>query len=91
MPIPNAPAQPIEVSNQTATPPIFAALRYALTAVGAWLIGKGYISDDTLEMLTALVTVVAPTVYGVWLSYRNKQKLIATAEAAPNSVAKVTK
>lgn len=89
MAVPNAPAQPIVVSDQTATPPIFAALRYALTAVGAWLIGKGYITDQTLEMLTALVTVVAPTLYGIWLSYRNKQKLIATADAAPNSVAKV--
>lgn len=89
MAITNAPAAQIIVTDQTATPPIFAALRYALTAVGAWLIGKGYITDQTLEMLTALVTVVAPTLYGIWLSYRNKQKLIATADAAPNSVAKV--
>lgn len=89
MAVPNAPAEPILVSDQTTTPPVFAALRYALTAVGGWLIGKGYITDDTLEMLMALVTVVAPTVYGVWLSFRNKQKLITTADAAPNSVAKV--
>lgn len=80
--IPSVPISSRQVTNDTTTPSIGTALRYMLTAVGAFAVGKGWIKDDTLQALIALVTVAAPSVYGVWLSIQNKKKLIVAADEA---------
>ena len=83
------PQTPIIVSDGTATPTLGALLRYLLTAIGAFAIGRGWVTDETMQAITALATVVAPTAYGIYLSWKNKRKLIVAAEAAPNTVARV--
>lgn len=80
---------PIVVNDGTTTPTLGALLRYILTAVGAFAIGRGWVTDETMQAITALVTVVAPSAYGIYLSFKNKKKLLVAAEAAPNSIAKV--
>ncbi len=90
MTIRNAPPEPILVSDQTAAGAILTALRYLITALGGFFVSRGAISDDTLQMILGIVGAVAPNLIGVFLSIRNKRKLITAAEAAPNSVAKVT-
>lgn len=90
MTIRNAPADPILVSDSTAPAAILTAVRYVITAVGGYLVSRGAITADTLQMILGVVGAVAPNLIGVFLSIRNKRKLITAAEAAPNSVAKVT-
>lgn len=83
------PQTPIIVSDSTAAPTLGALIRYLLTAIGAFAIGRGWVTDETMQAITALATVVAPTAYGIYLSWKNRRKLIVTAEAAPNTVARV--
>jgi hypothetical protein len=78
---------PIIIDPSSTVGQIGALLRYVLTAAGSFALGKGWISNDALQFLTGLLTVVAPTAYGIWKTWHSKQKLVAVADAAPNSVA----
>lgn len=89
MTIPNAPTPPLIVTDQTYATAIWTALRYTLTAVGGFFVHRGALGADTLEMLLGVSGVVVPNLIGVLLSIRNKKRLILTAEAAHDSVAKV--
>jgi hypothetical protein len=72
--------------DPNSVPGQFAALgRYVLTAVGAFALGRAWISNDALQLLT----VAAPTIYGVWKTWHSKEKLVEVASAAPDSVAGV--
>lgn len=80
---------PIIVSDNTLEGQIATLLRYLVAAAGAFALGKGWIDDATLQALTGLVTIAVPMAYGIWVQYKNKQKLIATAQFAPDDVAQV--
>lgn len=82
-------ALPIVVPESSVIAQIGALLRYLLTAIGGFAIGKGWIASDLLELLTGLLTVAAPTAYGIWLTWRNRRALVAAAEVAPDAVALV--
>lgn len=79
----------IIVPNSTAAPTLGATLRYITTAVGAFAIGRGWVTDETMQAVTALVTVVGPSLFGIYAAFKSRKKLIVAADAAPNSVAKV--
>lgn len=79
----------IVVTDGAATTTVMTAARYILAAIASFAIGKGWISGDVAQTLTAAVLVIAPTVYGVFKAFTNKQKLLTTAAAAPDRVAKV--
>lgn len=85
----NDTAPPITVTDNTLEGQIATFARYLLTSVGGFALGKGWIDNDVLQLLTGLATVAAPTAYGIYKTYTSKQRLIAVAEAAPNSVATV--
>jgi hypothetical protein len=80
---------PLQVTDNTLEGQIATFARYLLTSVGGFALGKGWIDSEVLQLLTGLVTVAAPTAYGIYKTYTSKQRLITVAEAAPNSVAKV--
>lgn len=80
---------PIIVTDNTLEGQIGTLARYLVAAAGSFAIGKGWIDDATLQALTALVTIAAPMAYGIWKTYTAKQKLIATAQFAPNDIAQV--
>ena len=80
---------PIIVSDNTLEGQIGTLARYLVAAAGAFALGKGWIDDATLQALTALATVAAPMAWGIWKTYTAKQKLIATAQFAPDDVAQV--
>lgn len=80
---------PIIVSDNTLEGQIGTLARYLVAAAGAFALGKGWIDDATLQALTALVTVAAPMAWGIYRTYTAKQKLIATAQFAPDDVAQV--
>lgn len=80
---------PIIVTDNTLEGQASTLLRYLLASGGAFALGKGWIDDATLQFLTALVTVALPMGWGIWRTYTAKQKLIQTAQFAPDSVAQV--
>lgn len=80
---------PIIVTDNSLEGQIGTLARYLVAAGGAFALGKGWIDDATLQALTALVTVAAPMAWGIWKTYTAKQKLIQTAQFAPDSVAQV--
>jgi hypothetical protein len=82
-------AEPMIVNPSSKAAQAGAAARYILTAAGAFAIGKGWITDQTLQAITTLVTIIAPAAYGIYKTYANKQLLVTAATAAPNSVARV--
>lgn len=81
---------PIEVTDNTLEGQIATFARYLLTAVGSFALGKGWIDNEALQVITGIVTVAAPMAYGIYKTWTNKTRLIITAEAAPNDVAVVT-
>lgn len=80
---------PIEISPNQLPGQAGTLLRYILTTVGGYALGKGWIDDQLLQVLTALITVIAPLAYGMYKTWIHKSQLVVTAEAAPNSVAVV--
>lgn len=80
---------PITVSDSTASGQFTTSLRYVLTAIGAYALGRGWIESDLLELLTAVLTVLAPTIWGLWRTYVHKKQLVTLARYAPPSVGQV--
>ncbi len=79
--------KPIEVSGSTLPPTLAAALRYAVSLIGTYLVAKGYVDSDNIEGIATMLTVAAAVVYGLITTRQNRAKLIVAAEAAPNSIA----
>ncbi|MFN3473583.1 MAG: hypothetical protein ACK4ZW_06005 [Blastomonas sp.] len=80
---------PIIVTDNTLEGQIGTLLRYLVTSLGGFALGKGWIDGEALQFFTGLMTVALPTAYGIWKTYTGKQKLIATAQSAPDYVAQV--
>jgi hypothetical protein len=80
---------PIEVTDNTLDGQITTLARYLVTAIGSYALGRGWIDGHMLQLLVALVTVIAPTAWGIYKTFVHKTQLITVAEAAPNRVAKV--
>lgn len=78
---------PLEVSDGTLFGQIATLLRYLVTTVGGYALGRGWIDGQLLQVITGIVTVALPTAYGIWKTYTTKKSLIITANAAPDSVA----
>ncbi len=80
---------PIIVTDNTLEGQIATLARYILTAVGSFALGRGWLDNEALQLLTGLVTVAAPTAYGIWKTYQTKVERITLAEAAPDTKAVV--
>lgn len=81
---------PIEVSGTTLPTALAAALRYLITILGTYAIGKGWVDAENIEGIATLIVTIATVAYGLYRTRTAKKQLIITAEAAPNSVATVT-
>lgn len=84
------PNTPIVVTDNTLEGQITTLARYLLTAVGGFALGKGWIDNELLQLLTGLVTVAAPTAWGIYRTWSNKAKLIEAARE-PSNVALAAK
>lgn len=86
------PTVPIEVNPNPLPASLATLLRYVLTFVGGLAVSKGVLpADSDVNELVGAVVAVAATAYGIWRTIRNKKELVVAAEAAPNSVATVTR
>jgi hypothetical protein len=81
--------EPITVTDNTLEGQITTLARYLLTSIGGFALGKGWIDSEALQMLTGLLTIAAPTAWGIWKTYQSKMQRIELAEAAPNTKAQV--
>ena len=80
---------PLVVTDSTLEGQIATLARYLLTTIGGFALGRGWINDEALQLLTLLVTVAAPAAWGIWKTYTAKKRQIVLAEAAPDNVAVV--
>jgi hypothetical protein len=80
---------PIIVNTDQTAAQLGVALRYGLTTIGAYAIGKGWIDGDLLQLIVALATVIAPAAFAFYRSHQQKKQLVTIASAAPDSVAVV--
>jgi hypothetical protein len=80
---------PIVVNPDQTAAQFGVALRYALTLVGGYLVAKGWIGKDLVELVTTLALTFGPFAYAAYRSHQQKRALVTVAEAAPNSVAVV--
>lgn len=82
-------SEPITVNAGTAPEVVTTIARYLVTFVGGWIVAKGWITADQLPQVAGVILGAVPLIWGAWSAFRNKSKLITTAEAAPNNVAVV--
>jgi hypothetical protein len=82
--------KPIEVSGTTLPTVLATVLRYLVTTFGAFAVGRGWVEAENVEGIVTILVTVATAAYGIWKTRKAKNELIVTAEAAPNSVARVT-
>lgn len=77
------------VARQPLPPTVEALLRYVLTAFGAYALGKGWVDDEGLQVLTGFVLVAAPVVWGLISTYTNRKEQLSVAEdpRVPDTVA----
>jgi len=81
--------EPIIIDPNSVPAQLAALLRYMLTALGSYAIGKGWIDGELLNVLTGLATVAAPAIWGMWRTWQTRKTMVTVGEAAPNSVAVV--
>jgi len=65
------------------------AIRYAAAALATSLASKGWLEGDQTSLITGVLTAVATAAWALYRTWRTHKKLVRTADAAPNSVAKV--
>lgn len=80
---------PLVVTDSTIEGQFTTLVRYLLTTVGGFALGKGWIDGEALQLLTGLVTIAAPAAWGIYKTYTAKQRQIVLAKAAPDTVATV--
>lgn len=80
---------PIIIDPNSMWGQLAALARYLLTAFGAFALGRGYIDNELLQLLTGLFTVALPTAYGIYKTWQSKQKLVEMADATTDDVAVV--
>lgn len=78
---------PIVVNPDQTAAQLGVAIRYALTAIGGYLVAKGWISGDLLEILVNAAVIVGPAAYAFYRSHQQKKALVTIAASASDDVA----
>jgi hypothetical protein len=78
---------PIVVNPDQTTAQLGVAVRYAVTLVGGYLVGKGWIDGDLLQVIAAALTALVPAIYAAYRAHQQKKALVRITASAPDSVA----
>ena len=65
-------------------------VRYSVVAIGGYMIGQGWLAQDTVDMIAAIATTATPIVIGTIIGRMNRKKLkqaVAVAKSKTNSEA----
>ena len=78
---------PIQVQRNSAIPVAMTAIRDVAKVGAAYALGRGWIQGDTQTMIMALVPILGPSLWSMWLSFKhNVEKKVMEAHV-PSSVA----
>ena len=58
--------------------------RYAVTALGGYMVGKGYIQGDTVEAVATVAATAVPVIIGMIIARCNKSAGVAVRRGAAN-------
>ena len=87
----NAPETPIVV-NPSSIPEVATVIfRYAAALLSGWLIRRGVMTETDLPIIQGAVMAVAAAGFAIYGTISKKRKLVTVANAAPDSVAVVSK
>lgn len=57
-------------------------VRYAAVAAGGYMIGQGWLQQDTVDMIVAVSTTATPIIIGTIIGRMNRKKLVKAVEIA---------
>ena len=80
---------PIVVNPDPTYAQLAIALRYAITTLGGYAAGKGWIDGDAVQVIASVAAILAPAVYAAWKANREKRALVTITQSAADSVAVV--
>lgn len=49
------------------------SLRYLITALGSFAVGKGWITNDTINTVLGVVAIIGPLAWGWYVNYQKQQ------------------
>lgn len=78
---------PIIVDPDPTLATLGVAIRYAITTLGGYLVGKGWIDGDLVQVVASIALALLPAVYAAWKARENKAVLTTVAASAPDTVA----
>lgn len=81
---------PYEIDPSSLEGQIWTIVRYTVSTVGGYLVGRGLIKADDLNAVLGMLVFLVPAGFGVYSTYKNKQKLLKVAEVAPDTKAVIT-
>ena len=87
----NAPlaAEPIIVDPDPTAAMVWVAIRSLLFAAGGFFVGKGWVTQETLEAVVGALMVLLPDAFVLVKKRQNTAKLARMAAVAPDNVAQV--
>jgi hypothetical protein len=83
------PDTPIVVNPNPVPQQAWVAIRDVLKVLGGYLVGRGLLDAQTLEILLGAFLVIGPMVWAQLRTRRQTAQLTVVADAAPNRVAVV--
>jgi hypothetical protein len=85
--------KPILIPDSAVPKQIMTAVQYVVTAVCSYLLGRGYLQQDTVTLIMLLLPIVVVPAYGIYKTYLANEKLKTIVNSpntdVPNSVAEV--
>lgn len=63
---------------------IFSAVRHTLGAIGGYVVGKGWASEEVVMQLIGAALAIIPLLWGIWDKYNTERKARAREVVAVN-------
>lgn len=74
----------IEMNSKPLVSDIARIVRYGVTAIGGYMVGKGYLHADTVEAAATIAATAAPVIVGIILARFNSPAMVAARRGAAN-------
>lgn len=81
--------EPIQVGESAVPSQIMSLVRDGLLGVSAWAVGQGYIDAVTGSQAVSVGLILLTIIWRQWVTRRTHSKLVVTAAASPNDIARV--
>lgn len=71
-----------EIGGSSVASEVSRFVRYGLVAVGGYMIGQGWLEQDTVDMIVAVGTTATPIIIGTIIGRMNRKKLVQAVKVA---------